>query len=57
MKTGLCAIAFRDRPIEAVLDLAARAGFDGYLEVEFVREEDPEGALEADARFLRSLCR
>ena len=31
-------------------------GFDGYLEVEFVREEDPEGALKADAAFLRELC-
>jgi sugar phosphate isomerase/epimerase len=48
---------------EGVVDFAGvvaelrRAGFDGYLEVEFVREEDPEEALIADARFLRSLCR
>jgi len=40
-----------------VVEELRRAGFDGYLEVEFVREEDPEEALEADARFLRSLCR
>ena len=30
--------------------------FDGYLEVEFVKEDDPEGALKADAAFLRELC-
>lgn len=41
----------------AVVAELRKAGFDGYLEVEFVREEDPEKALEADARFLRVLCR
>ena len=29
MNTGLCTIAFRDRPFEAVLVLAVAAGFDG----------------------------
>ena len=33
-----------------------KAGFDGYLEVEFVREEEVEASLMADAQFLRSLC-
>ena len=48
---------------EGIVDYAAvvselrKAGFDGYIEVEFVREECPEEALAADARFLRSLCR
>ena len=40
----------------AILAILKEAGFDGYLEVEFVREEDPEEALMADAKFLRSLC-
>ena len=56
MKTALRRIAFKDRPSGDVLDLAARAGFDGYPEVEFVREDDPEAALMADAAFLRTLC-
>ncbi len=55
MKTALCTIAFKDRAFAEVLDLAA-AGFDGFLEVEFVREDDPEAALMADAAFLRALC-
>ena len=40
----------------AVVAKLREAGFDGYLEVEFVREENPEEALRADAKFLRSLC-
>ena len=56
MKTALCTIAFKDRAFAEVLDLAVRAGFDGFLEVEFVREDDPEAALMADAAFLRTLC-
>ncbi len=38
-----------------VLDLVS-AGFDGFLEVEFVREDDPEAALMADSAYLRGLC-
>lgn len=40
----------------AVVAELRKADFDGYLEVEFVREEAPEEALAADAAFLRSLC-
>ena len=40
---------------EVVRELSA-AGFDGYLEVEFVRDDDPGAALIADAGFLRGLC-
>ncbi|MDA0747314.1 MAG: sugar phosphate isomerase/epimerase [bacterium] len=40
----------------AVITELKKAGFDGYLEVEFVREDHPEEALKADAAFLRSLC-
>ncbi len=40
----------------AVVRELAAAGFDGFLEVEFVREDDPEAALMADAAFLRALC-
>lgn len=40
----------------AVVRELSAAGFDGYLEVEFVREDDPEAALMADAAFLRTLC-
>lgn len=40
----------------AVVRELSAAGFDGYLEVEFVREDDPEAALIADAAFLRGLC-
>ena len=45
---------FVDYP--AVVGILKAAGFDGFLEVEFVREEAPEEALLADAAFLRSLC-
>jgi sugar phosphate isomerase/epimerase len=31
-------------------------GFDGFVEVEFVRKEDPLDALKLDAVYLRSLC-
>ena len=40
----------------AVVRELAAAGFDGYLEVEFVKEDDPDAALMADAAFLRGLC-
>ena len=40
----------------AVVRELSAAGFDGFLEVEFVRESDPEAALMADAAFLRTLC-
>lgn len=40
----------------AVVRELSAAGFDGYLEVEFVRDNDPEDALMADAAFLRGLC-
>ena len=46
---------FVDYP--TVLGLLSRAGFDGFLEVEFVRKEAPNEALKADADYLRSLCR
>ena len=39
----------------AVVEELKQVGFDGYLEVEFVKEDDPE-ALKADAAFLRTLC-
>ncbi len=39
-----------------VVQVLRKAGFDGYLEVEFVREDDPEAALLADSKFLRLLC-
>jgi 3-dehydroshikimate dehydratase len=45
---------FVDYP--AVLGLLKRAGFDGFLEVEFVRNEAPDEALKSDAEYLRSLC-
>ncbi len=40
----------------AVVGELAAAGFDGFLEVEFVRDGDREAALMADAAFLRTLC-
>ena len=40
----------------AVVRVLSAAGFDGYLEVEFVRDDDPGAALMADAAFLRGLC-
>ena len=39
-----------------VIAILGKAGFDGFLEVEFVKEEDPEAALKADGAFLRRLC-
>lgn len=39
-----------------VIGIFRAVGFDGYLEVEFVSEEDPEAALNADAAYLRKLC-
>lgn len=39
-----------------VIGIFRAFGFDGYLEVEFVKEDDPESALKADAAFLRELC-
>ena len=39
-----------------VIGIFRAVGFDGYLEVEFVKEDNPEEALKADAAFLRSLC-
>jgi sugar phosphate isomerase/epimerase len=51
---ALVSEGFVDYP--AVVRLLKDTGFDGYLEVEFVREEAPEQALHADAAALRSLC-
>ncbi len=53
-KRSLVSGGFVDYP--AVVGILKAAGFDGFLEVEFVREEAPEEALLADAAFLRSLC-
>lgn len=39
-----------------VIGMFRSVGFDGYLEVEFVKEDDPEAALKADATYLRKLC-
>jgi 3-dehydroshikimate dehydratase len=39
-----------------VIGMFSALGFDGYLEVEFVKEDNPEEALKADAAYLRSLC-
>jgi len=39
-----------------VIGILRAVGFDGYLEVEFVKEDDPEAALKADAAYLRKLC-
>jgi 3-dehydroshikimate dehydratase len=39
-----------------VVGMFRAVGFDGYLEVEFVKEEDPVAALKADAAYLRELC-
>ncbi|MCZ6632597.1 MAG: TIM barrel protein, partial [bacterium] len=39
----------------AVVEELKQVGFDGDLEVEFVKE-DSETALKADAAFLRTLC-
>jgi sugar phosphate isomerase/epimerase len=41
---------------QSVVQVLGKEGFDGYLEVEFVREDNPEAALLADAKFLRSFC-
>jgi len=41
---------------ETVIGILRAVGFDGYLEVEFVREEDPKDALKKDAAYLRKLC-
>ena len=41
---------------QSVVQMLRKEGFDGYLEVEFVREDNPEAALLADAKFLRSFC-
>ena len=40
----------------AILQIFRQSGFDGFVEVEFVREEDPIGSLRADAAYLRTLC-
>ena len=40
-----------------IIQTIKQAGFDGFLEIEFVREENPKDALMADAAFLRSLCK
>ena len=39
-----------------IISMFRKEGFDGYLEVEFVREQEPEASLIADAAYLRSLC-
>lgn len=39
-----------------VIGIFRSVGFDGYLEVEFVKEETPVDALKADAAYLRQLC-
>ena len=39
-----------------VIGIFRAVGFDGYLEVEFVKEDDPGAALKADAAYLRKLC-
>lgn len=41
---------------DTVIGIFRAVGFDGYLEVEFVKEDDPEKALKADAEYLRKLC-
>lgn len=41
---------------DTVVGILRAVGFDGYLEVEFVKEDDPEAALKADADYLRKLC-
>ena len=53
-KRSLVAEGFVD--YGAVVKTLRDAGFDGFLEVEFVREQDPELSLKADAAYLRSLC-
>ena len=50
---GLISEGVVDYP--AAIEELRKAGFDGYVEVEFVREDDPEEALKADAKFLKSL--
>ena len=52
-RRGLISEGVVDYP--GVIEALRKAGFDGYVEVEFVREDDPEEALKADAKFLRSL--
>ncbi len=39
-----------------VIGILRAVGFDGYLEVEFVKEDAPQSALKADAAYLRKLC-
>ena len=41
---------------DKVVRIFRAVGFDGYLEVEFVKEDDPVAALAADALYLRKLC-
>lgn len=40
-----------------VIGIFRAVEFDGYLEVEFVKEDNPEEALKADAAYLRKLCK
>jgi len=40
-----------------VVQILKKHGFDGYLEIEFVNEDDKAAALAADASFLRRLTR
>ena len=51
---SLISAGYVDYP--AVVGELSAAGFDGFLEVEFVRDDDPEAALMSDAAFLRVLC-
>lgn len=51
---SLISAGYVDYP--AVVGELSAAGFDGFLEVEFVTDDDPEAALMADAAFLRGLC-
>ena len=51
MKVGLCTIAFRELPLEKVLDIATECGFDG---VE-VWGKPPHIPDEYDAEYVRAI--
>jgi 3-dehydroshikimate dehydratase len=55
MKLGLCTIAFREQPLEAVIDIAAEHGFDG-IEIWGQEPHMPEAYNEEYVKKIRDLA-
>jgi sugar phosphate isomerase/epimerase len=51
MKLGLCTIAFRERPLEEVIDIAADYGLDGIE----IWGQDPHMPAEYDADYVNKV--